>query len=249
MPTIAARIALSSVLSSTLLLAAGSAFAADIPRRNALPAQPIFVQAQGGFYFGNRNSVSMADDTRFNLGGGAARITTQYEPGFSNGFMIGYNFGPTFGFASPRLELEVGRSQFSVDTHTVNGGVIPAIDSFGETKAITGFASAFLDFNLSSGNDWLSRVKPFIGAGIGFANVELRKQGISATGVIMKDSDTGMAFHVSAGVGFEVFERTTLEIGYRYMQSSDLSFTARDGTKTKTDLKANMITFGLRRQF
>jgi opacity protein-like surface antigen len=222
--------------------------AADLPLRTAPPAPPVFVQ-QGGFYFGNRNSVSVLDETSFNLGSGAIGIATEYDVGFSNALVLGYNFGSVLGPVGPRIELEAGRSQFSVDTHRVNGALIPGIDSFGETKAFTGFASAFVDFNLFSGDGWLSRVKPYVGAGVGFANVELRKHGVAATGVVMKDSDTGLAFHLSAGLGIEIFERTTLELGYRYTQADDLSFTARDGTKSKSEITSNAVTFGLRRQF
>jgi opacity protein-like surface antigen len=207
-----------------------------------------------GFYFGSRNGIAFADDTNFDVGGGAVRVTNQYETGMMNAFMLGYNFGAIADGVGFRADLEFGRTRASIDTHTVNGGRIGSIDSFGDVTAYTGFASGFLDFNLgrmssAAPDSYMHRVTPYIGGGVGFSQVELGKQGISATGVIMDNDDTKFAFHVSAGVGIEVYDRTTLELGYRYMSVPDLEFVARDGTKTNTDFNTSIITLGIRRQF
>jgi opacity protein-like surface antigen len=242
-------------LSAAAALAVMPAVAADLPRRSA-PMAPMFAAAPSpaGFYFGTRNAFGMADDTRFAVGGGGVRVTNQYEAGFANGLMVGYNFGPVLGGVGLRGELEGGRAQFSIDTHTVNGAKIASGDSFGDLRTLGGFANAFLDFNLgrlmgAPADSFMNRVTPYLGGGVGFAQVELRKMGISATGVIMKDTDSQFAYQLSAGVGIEVFERTTIELGYRYMAVPDLKFVARDGTRTNTELNANLFTFGMRRQF
>jgi opacity protein-like surface antigen len=241
-------------LLGTAALCAAPALAADLPRRT-MPVAPIMTApALSGFYIGTRNTIGIADDTRFNVGGGGVRVTNQYEFGFGNGLMAGYNVGPVLGGIGLRGEIEIGRSQFSIDTHTVNGTKITGADSFGDLRSVQGFANAFIDINLgrmmgAPAGSFMYAITPFVGGGIGFAQVELRKMGISATGVLMKDSDAKFAFNLSAGVGIEIFERTTLEIGYRYMGVPDLEFVARDGTKTKTELKANLFTIGMRRQF
>ncbi len=148
---------------------------------------------------------------------------------------------------------------FSIDTHTVNGTQVPSIDSFGDLRSLGAFGSAYLDFNLGTlFGSGLSAITPFVGGGIGFAQVELRKQGISATGVVIDDEDAQVAYHLSAGVGISLsglgfgnalFDRTTLELGYRHLQVQDLEFTARDGTTSETDVTKNLFTVGVRRQF
>ncbi len=249
------RIALSAVLPITLAaISIAPAVAADLPRRTA-PLAPAFTTLPAsGFYIGTRNAFGVADDTNFNVAGGGVRVSNQYEFGFANGLVAGYNFGPVLGGIGLRGELEIGRSQFSIDTHTVNGTKIVGTDSFGELRGFTGFANAFLDFNLgrltgAAADSYLNRITPFVGGGVGYSQVELRKMGISTTGVLMKDSDAQFAYNLSAGVGIELFERTTLEFGYRYMAVPELQFTAREGTRTKTELSANLFTVGMRRQF
>lgn len=247
--TLALAAALSAGLGLTTATAAdmaGPARASFAPL--AAPAGPA------GFYFGTRNGFGGARDTRFDVGAGAVNVTNQYEMGFYNGLMIGYNFGPVLGGVGLRGELEFGRSQFSIKTHTVNGARVASIDSFGDLRSYGGFANAFLDFNLATlagvpADSLLARITPYVGGGIGYSQVELRRMGVTATGVIMDDSDGRFAYNLAAGVGISIFERTTLEIGYRYLAVPDLQFVARDGTRTRTSAAANMVTLGMRRQF
>jgi opacity protein-like surface antigen len=231
-----------------------SAQASDLPARRS-PAVPAFVEAPrvGGFYFATRTGVTFPDDTSFALGGGSVVVDTDYEVGVRSSAALGYDFGPVFGpGVGVRLEAEAGYGKFSVDEHRINGVVAPSIGSFGDVTVISGFASAFLDFT------FVGAFRPFVGAGVGAANVELRRQGVSATGVVMDSDDTRVAYHVSAGVGVDLaalgfssalFNRSVFEVGYRFMHAPDLKFTARDGTRSETDFSADMITVGFRRQF
>lgn len=250
-------------MTRTLALAAALSFgcglataaAADMAGPARTGIAPLAAPASlSGFYVGTRNGFGGARDTRFNVGGGGINVTNQYEMGFYNGLMIGYNFGPVLGGMGLRGELEFGRSQFSVKTHTVNGARVPQSDSFGDLRGYGGFANLFLDLNLGtlagvSTDSLLARITPYIGGGIGYSQVELRRMGISATGVIMDDSDSRFAYNLATGIGVSIFDRTTLEIGYRYLAVPDLQFVARDGTRTRTNAAANMVTVGMRRQF
>lgn len=234
---------------------AGAANSADL-REVSPPTAPVeeVYTVDPGFYLGNRNTFGVADDTEFAIGGGGVGVSNQYEFGFGNGIVAGYNFGDLMGGVALRGELEFNRSQFSIDTHTVGGTEISSGDSFGELRAYTGFANAFFDIDLgamsgSSSDGLLSKVKPFVGGGIGYSQVELRKMGVSSAGVVMNDEDAAFAFNLSAGVGVEIFEKTTLELGYRYMSVADLEFTSNDGTTSSTDYNSNLFMVGMRRQF
>jgi outer membrane immunogenic protein len=219
----------------------------------AKPAEDTY-SGDAGFYLGSRNTFGAVDDTDFSIGGGGIDISNQYDLGFGNGIVAGYNFGDVMGGVALRGELEFNRSQFSIDTHTVAGTEISSGDSFGDLRAYSGFANAFFDIDLagltgSSSNSLLSKVKPFVGGGIGYSQVELRKMGVSAVGVVMDDDDSAFAYNLSAGVGIEVLEKTTLELGYRYMSVADLDFTANDGTTSSTNYDTNLFMLGVRRQF
>jgi hypothetical protein len=241
-----------------------TALAADIgsapPARVAAPAS--FNQPAGGIYFGMRSGLGKAEDTSFSSAAGGT-IDTQYDWGSYKGGVVGYRIGPLFGSAvSSRLELEAGVGNFSVDTHTRNGVKQDSIDSFGSLDTISGFANAYFDFDLGRSTGIggpLGAIRPFVGGGVGAANVTLKKQGVSATGTLIDSSDTRFAYHLSAGIGIDIsgigFIRNTmlnnsvLEIGYRRMEVPDLTFAARDGTSSSTSFAANMVTFGLRRNF
>jgi hypothetical protein len=256
-----------SYLTSIVVLAAfvpATSFAADIgsapPARVAAPASVH--QPAGGIYFGMRSGLGQAEDTSLSSAAGGA-FDTQYDWGSYSGGFVGYRFGPLFGSPiSTRLELEAGVGNFSVDTHTRNGVTQDSIDSFGSLRTISGFANGYFDLDLGRAigiGGPLGAVRPFVGGGVGAANVTLKKQGVSATGTLIDSSYTLFAYHLSAGIGIDIsgigfvrntmFNNSVLEIGYRRMEVPDLAFTARDGTSSSTSFAANMVTFGLRRNF
>jgi opacity protein-like surface antigen len=256
-----ARFALrcASAVSINLILLS-SVFAADMPRRSPPPqiatGQPIL--DSGGFYIGGRQMLGVTQDTRFKTDDGNTSFKSRYEFGRYTGAVLGYSFGPMFGYVSPRIELEGSFGNLSVDRHTVTslGAQLGdgKTDSFGELRTRTGLVNGYLDTNLgrmigATPDSLLWRIKPFVGAGVGASHVTLRRQGVSYTGVVMDGSDTRMTWQVSVGIGYQIFDRTTLDIGFRHQRTEGLSFTARDGTSSKTDLVNNLVTVGLRRSF
>lgn len=243
------------------LIAAAPAVAADLPLRG--PAVPAAVPVStSGFYLATRTGITMTEDTSFRVGNpgnptAGVLVDNEYEIGVTNFIGLGYNFGQIFGPGiGVRAELEGFFSQIAVDVHRVNGTAIDAADSFGQVRTFGGFASGYVDFRFG-GDGFLGALTPYVGGGVGMAQVRLSKQGISATGVIMNDKDTRFAYHLSAGVGIDLgqlvggplFNRTTLEVGYRYLSVPDLEFQARDATVSSTDLSSHIVTIGMRRQF
>jgi opacity protein-like surface antigen len=262
------RFTTSIVMAGAAVLAAMPALAADLGARRAPAFAPVPVVQQpvGGFYFATRTGIGMPEDTSFRLGGnglGSVLVDNEYELGAMSFVGLGYSFGPTLGGGiTPRFEIEGFFGQASVDQHRVNGFPIESIDSFGDLRTYGGFASGYIEFNFGTlfgaNGGFFGAISPFFGGGVGMAQVELRRQGVSATGVVMDDDDTGFAYHLSAGVGIDLarlgfggvlFDRSTLEIGYRFMEVPDLEFTARDLTRSQTDFTSNMVTVGFRRQF
>jgi opacity protein-like surface antigen len=242
------------------LLQLQPAAAADIGRpvnREAPRTAPVFVQ-QGGFYFGGRQGIGTTRDTRFAIDDGDTSFKSQYGLGLRGGAAIGYDFGPVLGFVSPRIELEAGYSSLSVKKHTVTQAGVNispgGTDSFGDVRSTTGLVNGFLDVNMGQiagarPDSMLWRIKPFVGGGVGLSQVRLSRQGVTDTGVVMDGSSTKMTWHASVGVGYQVWDNMTVEVGYRHIRTEGLSFTARDGTSSKTDLVNNLLTLGIRRSF
>lgn len=235
-------------LAGLLTLLASSASAADL----AVQSEPVAVSSPGGFYLGSLTNVTFMDDTDFAVASGVVGVNTDYDVGMYSALRAGYNFG-SYGFVSPRLELEVGYGRSDVDEHTV-AGVNAGNDSFGSARTIQGYVNGYLDVPTGTA------LTPYLGGGVGAMNLKLRRQGTSATGVVMDDDDTKFAYHLDAGVGIELssisflrdtnlFANTTFDIGYRYTAADDFDFTSRDGTASSTDFSSHAVTMGFRRQF
>lgn len=246
------KIALAALFCSSLVSVAS---AADM----VPPMQPPAVEDNGmGFYIGSLSSINFLKHTNFDVGG--VNVNTKYDTGYYTAIRGGYNFG-SYGFVAPRVELELGYGSASVDEHRVTGlGGVGSIDSYGDANSIQGFVNGYLDIPLAPAGETgiLSVFTPYVGGGVGAINVKLRKQGVGGIGTLIDDDDTAFAYHLDAGVGINLqsvfsgsslFEKTSLDIGYRYTAADNLDFTARDGSRSSTDFTTNAITIGLRKQF
>lgn len=228
-------------------LLGSSASAADL----TVQPEPVTTVANpGGFYLGSVSSLTFMDDLDFSVLG--TDVRSEYDMGTYSALRAGYSFG-SYGFVSPRIELEIGYGRADVDEHFV-GGVGAGGDSFGSARAIQGYLNGYLDVPTGTA------FTPYFGGGVGAMNLELRRQGTSGTGVVLDDDDTKFAYHLDAGVGIELssisffrdmslFTNTTFDIGYRYTAADDFDFTAVDGTTSSTDFSSHALTVGFRRQF
>lgn len=243
----------SATLFAVMVSSTSSVFAADL----VAPAeQAVSVQSTSGFYIGSLSSVNFLDDTSFDFAGGTVR--TDYDVGYYSALRAGYDFG-SYGFVSPRLELELGYGTASVDEHSVGGVGLGGINSYGDARTFQGYVNGYIDVPLAT-DGALSAITPYVGGGVGFINLDLRKQGVGGVGTLMDDSDTAFAYHLDAGVGINLqglglfsnvslFDNTTLDIGYRFTAADNFDFTARDGTSSTADFRSDAVTFGFRKSF
>jgi opacity protein-like surface antigen len=238
---------------TALVSSTSSLFAADLV---APVEQPAAVQSVSGFYIGSLSSVNFLDDTSFGVGG--TTVSTDYDVGFYSALRAGYDFG-AYGFVSPRVELELGYGTASVDEHSIGGVGLGGINSFGDARSIQGYVNGYLDIPLAA-DGALSAFTPYVGGGVGFMNLDLRKQGVAGVATLMDDSDTAFAYHLDAGVGINLqaiglfsdvslFDNTTLDIGYRFTAADNFDFISQSGTSSSTDFRSNAVTFGFRKSF
>lgn len=244
------------VLAAGLLTSAMAipAFAADLAPVEAPVVAPV---STSGFYIGSLSSVNFLDDTSFDTA--TVSVSTDYDVGYYSSLRAGYKFD-LMGFVTPRVELELGYGNASVDEHRIAGGAgVGGIDSFGDARSFQGYVNGYFDIPVAA-DGFMSAITPFVGGGVGFMNLDLRKQGVAGDATYIDDSDTKFAYHLDAGVGINLqgiglfsntslFDNTTLDIGYRFTAADDFDFTARDGTSSSTDFRSNAVTFGLRKQF
>jgi opacity protein-like surface antigen len=148
-----------------------------------------------------------------------------------------------------KVEAEVAYRQNKVDGlwTTIN-------DTAGTTDSGT------LDYDHSTlsvmANVWyefdLAGVKPYLGGGIGWADVEVDGAYIGTVGGPLNFSDDGFAWQAGAGVNFQVAPNIQLGVGYRYMEGPEVTILPPLAGNTVTgDLENDnhsgvvTLTFGL----
>lgn len=120
---------------------------------------------------------------------------------------------------SNNLRAEAEIAYLSAD----NKGAVP-----GKTSALGGFVNGYYDFNRGG------QIQPFVGAGVGLAQVKSRGS-----------DDTGFAYQFKAGVAHPFNERLTGEIAYRYLAVSDVK-AGSAVSRFDGDYRSNAVTVGLR---
>ena len=123
-----------------------------------------------------------------------------YEIEYDTGWLLGAAVGNVLN-NNVRVEGEFAYSKSDVDKW--DGQVVVDIDM----EVWSFLVNCYYDIQTDS------PVTPFIGGGIGVANVDLNVQGDSADATVF-------AYQASAGIGYAVNDSVTIELGYRYMGTS-----------------------------
>jgi len=169
-----------------------------------------FAAERPGPYFSGFLGTSFARDTT--VSGYDINTPFSDQVTFDPGVYVGGTGGYDFGFL--RLEGELSYRNAGIDTVTESSG-----NRFRNVDGDLGvFATMFnVFFDLQN----TSRVTPYLGGGIGFANLHLSETtGFNSSGTygILYDEsdDTVFAGQVGAGMDIAINNRFSLDVGYRY---------------------------------
>lgn len=222
----------------------GRAQAADLSGPPPVSAKDDYAPAArvNPFYIGIRGGFNFSSDTSFDFSG--FNVSNTYEkPGYSVSGMAGVQLDE-IGLRGFRGELELGYLSNDIKSHTLNGfGQFNGANAFGRTSATYGLASLYYDFNAGG------LLRPFVGAGGGFADVNFHRHGIAGLGTVANDSSTSYAWHASAGLSYALGAKTDLELGYRFLQVPNFDLSAVDGSKSSSRLDEQQILVGIRQRF
>ena len=164
------------------------------------------------------------------------------------GFAAAIGYGASNGL---RAELEFGyRSsswdkwediRFAVNGERVDTGDLGVEGKNGELTTLSVMANGLMVFDSSSG------LKPYIGAGIGFAQHDGSSDGLVAT--IGTDTyetegssqdDTVLAYQAMVGVTYPISEKSEARLGYRYFATGEADFEG-----TKVDYASHNVEVGI----
>jgi|GEM_PF-179125 len=255
-----------NLIKMTAALAAGAAIA------GAASAQEYYVGGSIGFAQQNdsSNSGSTGAFTTGNLGDGstldvAAGTPYGWDTEFDSGVAFAGEFGASFGNGW-RGGVEIVYSSADVDTHTgvtLGGGSIDAVDAaaiagsptpLGASVAAvvadgqgditnTGvFLNGYYDFNSEGA------FQPYVGAGVGFASVDVAYQPSGIT--VIDDSETKLAYQVKAGATWRLDNQWELfgEYAYRATEDVELDNQLFPGT-LEIENTQNVFSIGARYRF
>ncbi|MFK7941365.1 MAG: outer membrane protein [Paracoccaceae bacterium] len=204
----------------------------------AATAGSIYGEDGEVLYLGARSGASFVSETDFNITG--ANVENEYDFGFVVGAFVGFGTEITDNIGV-RGELELGGQFASVDTHSINGAA--QAGSFGDTQQRHAYFNFVSDYAITNS------VTGFVGGGVGLASVQFNGHGVPAAGVVMNDSDHGLAYNLTAGVGYQLADGAVMEGMYRYMGTSGVELQAADATVSDADLTSHNFLLGLRLGF
>lgn len=163
--------------------------------------------ACAGMYVSGNLGVVLTEDSDMSDGDDNAELS--YDPGAVITGAFGYAFQNGL-----RLEGELGSRYSEMDEVSVSGYGTGEIE--GDVTTTSMMANVFYDFMPAE------KVSPFVGAGLGFANIEAD---IDHYG---DDDDTVLAYQLAAGVSFSVTQRLKIDVQYRYFATEDPDFNGID---------------------
>jgi opacity protein-like surface antigen len=188
------------------------------------------VLAKGPYVGGQAGVVFLSDS---DIQQGITTLTGSFDTGYGLGLAGGYNFDMF------RLEGELFYKTNSFEEVSTGGGSLPAD---GDVTALGLMVNAYFDFKNQS------RFTPFIGGGIGMAQVSIEDLKIGAL-PIADDDDTVFAYQLIGGVGISVTKAVTLDLVYKFTATADPEFTDVTGVPFEAEYQSHNIMAGVRFNF
>jgi OOP family OmpA-OmpF porin len=216
-------------------LTTAPAFAQTAP--NYPPLGPAPQPAR--FYMGIHGGYSAVGDHDFDYDG-ATPVETATGGGYGIGGVLGFEHRFRNSWVGMRNEVEVVYRNSDADSHNVAGVSDSSVEGNVSTTAL--MFNAYLDVKTASA------FRPYVGAGIGVANVDFNDY--RGAGVDILDEDTTViAYQGIAGVMFDMTEQTALTLDYRYFATSDADVTTQAPSNTDIAYKSHNVFVGAQYRF
>lgn len=201
-----------------------------------------YIQYEAGATFMRNQAVVRHGDA--NLRGDVHPETAGYDVGGA----LGARFLEHF-----RGEVHLGYRNNKIDRAHINSGVANAQkDGSGNVSMLDLLFNAYADYDFELG-DFV--VSPYFGLGIGYGLARLDAENTKTGDFQVDDTDNAFLWNVMSGVGIPVSDVTTLNIGYRYLMSESLRFSASKvgalvgKRQIASEYDAHELVIGLRYSF
>jgi len=168
----------------------------------------IYLRVEGGWNTMDNLSASGA--------GIGFPISASMSDGYIAGGALGYNVGPFLFGGNFRVEL--GLDYRSNDISRVRAGGVALAGSTGSVDNLAGMVNGIVDLPIDLGG-----IKPYLGAGAGFASVSLSHVG-AAGFLLSNDTDTVPAIQGIAGAKYDLTPNWAVGVEYRFLAGFNMRF-------------------------
>jgi opacity protein-like surface antigen len=183
--------------------------------------------ASAQMYVGGKLGYVMTTDTDLtvsDLGTG----TVEWDGGFGIGLSLGTMMDAF------RIEGELEYRSADMETMAAEG-----VSVGGEIKTWSLLANAYYDFNTGSA------IKPYVGAGLGFAQHSFELNAvIDGDALSGEDDDTVFAYQATLGLGWAASDALDVDFAYRYFATADPDY---DGVEA--EYASHNLSVGMRVKF
>lgn len=177
-------------------------------------------------YIGASAGVVLSDDSSATDSYGTS-AEVSYDPGLSLSGLIGHEFGTGF-----RLEGEVNYKKADTDKFK---SVWMTRNLYSDFRSLGMMVNAYYDFQPSM------VFTPYVGAGLGFANINMSNADVNGSRIWNSDSATAFAYQIGFGGNVMISRRMAFDLGYRYFGTNDF-----DIDRVSSNLSSHNILFGLK---
>ena len=201
--------------------------------------------ARDGWYLGAGVGPNFKDSETFNGNPNGS---------FSADFSDNAIYGVSLGYAMPSGL----RPEFSIDSRTNNVNSLSANGTSsgnvsGDVNADTFMFNIWYDFQLAQ--EW-RRLHPYIGAGVGFAQIQMHNISLDAIEpyAAIDDTQTLVAYQLGAGLSYDLAPRWKMMAEFRYTDtgSGNFNYTTPPpltGGTVNSAYSAESVLFGIRYEF
>jgi len=214
----------------------------------AVPALSQATPPRPGPYISGFVGVAIPNDTTANSNFPSSATVDdriEFDPGVNVGAAAGYDFG----FMRMEGELSYKHAEMKTVLDRFTGTNFSDVD--GRVGALALMGNVFFDLRNPS------PITPYVGAGVGFAALHLSDtfgtdfSTLPGTRAQLYRSDDDAVFAWQAGAGMEVAINRilSLDLGYRFFQTSRATFNADTPQETKLRFESHNVTAGIRVKF